>query len=144
MKRWIPLLLCIVLASPLRAGPRPPASGESELVITVSGLETDEGSVRLAVFDDPERFTDEPTRATVVRPTGGRAEWSLRVAEGTYAVAAVHDVDEDGGLDTNFLGMPREPYGFSNDARGTFGPPSFADASFPVRGDTVRVVVVVR
>jgi len=50
----------------------------------------------------------------------------------TYALAVFHDVNENKFLDKNFLGMPEEKYGFSNDARGTFGPPYYREASFTV------------
>jgi len=54
------------------------------------------------------------------------------VSEGRHAIKAFHDVNDNGELDTNWMGIPTEPYGFSNDAMGTFGPPSFQDASFLV------------
>jgi uncharacterized protein (DUF2141 family) len=51
---------------------------------------------------------------------------------GQYAVSAYQDENNNGRLDTGFLGKPKEPYGFSNDARRTFGPPSAKDAAFDV------------
>lgn len=117
---------------------------EAELTISVVGVERDEGFVRIAVFNGAEAFTDNPVMAAVVTPREGLAEWSARVPYGTYAVAVVHDRDGNGKLNTNLLGMPRERYGFSNDARGTFGPPSFDDASFSVDEPTVDVSVRVR
>lgn len=146
--RRFPLLLLLIAAgvhaSPLAGQTSGPAGGETLLVVVVTGMEADEGSVRIALFDDPRGFTDEPISATVVRPVQGVAEWTVRVAPGNYAVAAIHDEDDDGSLDTNLLGMPSERYGFSNGARGMFGPPSFDDASFPVEGGTVRVPLAVR
>lgn len=142
--------ICIraVVAGLLVFAPSPTATLSSvetaDISITVTGLESDEGTVRIALFDGPDGFTDEPKLAEVVKPTGRVAEWKVSVAYGRYAVAAVHDADGDGRLDTNFLGMPRERYGFSNGARGTFGPPSFQDASFPVNRPTVTLVVEVR
>lgn len=49
-----------------------------------------------------------------------------------YAIAVFHDENDNKYLDKNFLGMPEEKYGFSNGARGTFGPPYFKEASFKV------------
>ena len=121
-----------------------PLAGEAELYVTVTGLGSAEGSIRIALFDDPDDFTDSPSVAAVVPATDIAPGWSVRVPFGRYAVAVIHDEDDDGELDTNFLGMPQERYGFSNDARGTFGPPSFEDASVDVRGPTVRVPVRVR
>ncbi|MBL6715485.1 MAG: DUF2141 domain-containing protein [Pseudomonadales bacterium] len=53
---------------------------------------------------------------------------------GTYAVGVFHDVDGDEALSKNFLGIPKEPFGFSNNVRGRFGPPSFKDASISITG----------
>jgi uncharacterized protein (DUF2141 family) len=46
-------------------------------------------------------------------------------------VSVVHDENANGKLDTNFVGMPREGVGASNDAKGHMGPPKFNAASFP-------------
>jgi len=119
----------------------PQAVGDVRLVVSVAGLERDEGSVRIAVFDSADGFPDEPVLGEVVEPSGLAAEWSASLPRGTYAVAVVHDVDGNGKLNTNLLGMPREPYGFSNGARGTFGAPSFEDASFVLDQPETRVTV---
>jgi uncharacterized protein (DUF2141 family) len=52
------------------------------------------------------------------------------VPYGEYAVAAFLDMNGNGKQDRNFLGIPKEPYGFSNDARGTVGPAKWRDAKF--------------
>ena len=63
------------------------------------------------------------------------------VAAGRYAAAVFHDEDGDRKLKT-VLGMPREGYGFSNDARpGTFGPPKFETAAFDFDGSSKRVTI---
>ena len=54
----------------------------------------------------------------------------VRPAGRTYAVGLYLDVNGNNRMDKNFLGMPKEQYGFSNNAKGRFGPPSFEDASF--------------
>lgn len=54
------------------------------------------------------------------------------VSKGTYAIKVFHDVNADGRMDTNFIGFPKESYGFSNDAMGRFGPPAFEQAAFTV------------
>jgi uncharacterized protein (DUF2141 family) len=51
---------------------------------------------------------------------------------GTYGIAAYQDLDADGVLSKSWLGVPREPYGFSNGARGVLGPPAFDEIRFPV------------
>jgi len=66
------------------------------------------------------------------------------VAAGHYAFSVFQDVDEDGDLNTNLLTMPTEPYGFSNNARGAFGPAKFKDAAFtvPAEGEVQLSVTV--
>jgi len=56
---------------------------------------------------------------------------------GKYAIRYFHDENSNDKLDTNFLGIPKEGYGFSNDAYGNFGPKDFKDWLFEVKGDTM-------
>ncbi len=62
---------------------------------------------------------------------------------GKYAVAACHDADGNGKINRNPLGMPTEVSGFSNNARGSFGPPKFENATFAIGdGDaTIRFAI---
>lgn len=99
------------------------------------------GMVQLAVCPDEASFKKSgrctvrsvPANAPLVRVDLAGLE------PGTYAIKAFHDVNSNGALDTNWLGVPNEPYGFSNDAMGSFGPPSFAEASFAVPKGTSKV-----
>ncbi|MEM9189042.1 MAG: DUF2141 domain-containing protein, partial [Myxococcota bacterium] len=116
------------------------------VVITIVNLKSDSGPVNCTLFRSAEGFPTEPDRAlrrVQVRARGQRAQCLFPVlAPGRYAVAVWHDEDGDGELDTNFLGVPQERIGASNNAQGTFGPPRFRDAAFRVQGvvrQTVRV-----
>jgi uncharacterized protein (DUF2141 family) len=62
---------------------------------------------------------------------------------GTYAVTVFQDIDRNKELKTNFIGIPQEPIGFSNDARIKFGPPSFSDAQFKLESDKNIVLKIV-
>lgn len=66
------------------------------------------------------------------------------VAPGTYAVKIFQDVDGDGKMGTNALGIPNEPFGFSNNAMGNFGPPSFKQAAFEVGKEPVVIRLKLR
>lgn len=63
---------------------------------------------------------------------------------GTYALRAVHDINANGDIDVNKLGLPMEPFAFSNDAMGRMGPPSFKEASFTVRSGKNGIQVKMR
>jgi uncharacterized protein (DUF2141 family) len=53
----------------------------------------------------------------------------------------IHDENRDGELATNWMGKPQEGYGFSNDAKGTLGAPSFEAASFPYNGERLNMTI---
>lgn len=64
---------------------------------------------------------------------------------GNYSVEAFHDQNNNGKLDTNPFGIPREPYGFSNNVRGNFGPPDFELTLFQVSGmTTTKIRILLR
>lgn len=66
------------------------------------------------------------------------------VPAGRYAVRVYQDLDEDGRFDMNFLGWPREPYGFSNDAHAWFGKPSFGKAAIAVAEPETHLAIRLR
>ena len=63
---------------------------------------------------------------------------SIEIPDGEYAIAFFIDANGNKKLDKNFLGIPKEQYGFSNNAMGTLSAPSFEQAKFKVTGNTVQ------
>ncbi len=61
---------------------------------------------------------------------------------GEYAISLFHDVDADGELDSGFMGIPKEPYGFSNNAPVRFGPAKWDAAKFTVNGQTAQAITL--
>jgi len=105
-----------------------------DLVVTVEGLRSNVGFLRLALFDQAKEF---PRGADVhdqdVAAKRGRVDVVFKnIKPGTYAAAIHHDENANKSMDTNFIGLPEEGYGFSNNARVIFGPPTFEAASFNV------------
>ena len=76
------------------------------------------------------------TQGTIEYIEPGTVTYRYEVAPGTYAIGIFHDANLNNRLDNYFFGVPREQYGFSNNARGFMGPPSFDDAAFKVEGKT--------
>ena len=66
------------------------------------------------------------------------------LAPGRYGIAAIHDINGNGKLDSNLLGVPTEPFGFGNDAKVNFAPPDFADMAVTVGAGTVETSVTLR
>ncbi len=81
-----------------------------------------------------------PTMNLDASPSGKETILSFEVPPGTYAVAVYHDANSNGKLDANFLGIPREGYGVSNDVRPRFRAPRFSEARVSVTRDTTLVV----
>jgi uncharacterized protein (DUF2141 family) len=103
------------------------------LTVTLTHLRSAEGQVLVAVFRQPDGFPERKQaawghqRATIA---DGAAQVRFdSVPAGDLAVAVHHDENNDLVMQTGVFGMPLEGYGFSRDAQGTFGPPSFADAA---------------
>jgi len=123
------------------------ASDENRQVISVqvSGAISDDGMMRLAVYSEKEGFND-PMQAL------GTDRWKIRdgVCEGRFglpaeitevAIAAYHDVNDNGQLDRNSFGIPSERYGFTRDARGITGPPTFEDSVITIADEPIKISI---
>lgn len=120
------------------------APSRPALIVTVTNLENNKGTVRVAIYDAEKTWLKKPLDAKIVTPKERSATAIFTGLEpGTYAVSTYHDVNNSGELDTNFLGIPTERYGFSNDASGTFGPPDFEDAAFAYKGGKETITIKV-
>lgn len=136
------ILLSVVLACAAV-----PTRDSSSMTVRISGLETREGSVRIALYGDPSDFldADRAIRKTSLPVEGDTTVWNLDVLPpGEYALSVFHDENDNRRLDKNPLGIPAEPYGFSNDARGAFGPPDWNAARFELAPGDNRLRIRVR
>ncbi len=114
------------------------------LRVDVEGVAAGSASVAFALFADAAAF-DAATPSRKARLAPGVTTWTLEGLErGTYAVKAYVDRDGNGELNRGAFGAPSEPYGFSKDARGAFGPPSFAEAAFTFDGKSLSISFRVR
>ncbi|SEI77853.1 Uncharacterized conserved protein, DUF2141 family [Cyclobacterium xiamenense] len=104
------------------------------LQITVHIPGENKGLIQLLVFDSAAGFPDQPKKAVRSKSApvdAGKAIFLFSgLKEGFYAASAFHDADEDGVMRKSIFGMPKDAYGFSNDARKPFSIPSFTNASF--------------
>ena len=136
MIRYLPLILLIFSY----------ASWSGELKVRVENIKK-EGVLYIAVYDDKDVFESDRGENSEQRPgivggliktvEAGNTEGVIELKEGTYAIGFYIDKNQNEKIDTNFLGIPKEQFGFSNDVMGRFGPPSFEAASFVHKNDTV-------
>ena len=106
----------------------------AEISITFTGIKTAKGQVLVEL----KNAKGEVVGGYFVPVTqAGNLVFTVKnIKPGKYAVSAFHDKNSDEKLNTNMFGLPTEVYGFSNDARGMFGPPDLAEQLFSVAGDT--------
>ena len=139
MLKVIPLLTLVISAN----------AWSAELTIKVANIKH-EGVLYAAVYDDKEVFESDKGDNSQQRPgivgglvkkvMPGETEGTIELEEGTYSIGFFIDKNDNEKLDTNFLGIPKEQFGFSNDAMGRFGPPSFEAASFTLQEETVLIM----
>lgn len=109
----------------------------STITLMIDGVNEPVGEIRIAIFDSKNGYLENPSLAEIVPVSQTKIEWQIgNLAYGQYAVAVYHDKNKNGKLDTNMLGIPLEEYGFSNNARGRFGPASWSQAKFTVNERT--------
>ena len=105
-----------------------------QLKVTITRLHSNQGVVLISLFKDGNGYPDDASKA-VGKEKGYIVEKSAtiifkNVAPGNYAIAILHDENNNQKMDKTILGIPKEGYGFSNNVSGAFGPPSYKKASF--------------
>ena len=123
-----------------------PAVG-AELRVQVTDLRNAKGKVRVALFRTPADFPKEEGlfREAVVPAAGTAVTLVLTdVPPGTYGLAAFHDENDNDKFDKNFLGIPREGFGFGNDAPAVFDAPPFEQAAVVVSEPATRTTLRMR
>lgn len=117
-----------------------------QVQLMIHGVNSDQGILRLAVFDRADGFPDhaQALQRRSVSPKECTEPVPLLLPKaGDYAIAVYHDIDANRRLNRAPLGYPTEPYGFSADARSTFGPPSYDAAAVAVdeSGESVNLTI---
>lgn len=137
MKPLFTLIAAALLAAPLAQA--------ADLTVEVTGLQDARGQVLVALYDRADTFLKQPLQATMVAASEGTVQVVLRnLPAGDYALSAFQDQNGNLALDRNPVGMPIEPYGFSNDAVGSFGAPSFAQSQLHVGQADARTTIHLR
>lgn len=110
------------------------AQDNAKLKVKIKGLKNSNGKVGVSLYKTKDGFPDKSENAVrngLVSIVNNEAiiEWE-GLPMGEYAISIMHDENENNKMDTNFMGIPKEGFGFSNGAKAKFGPPSFDKAKF--------------
>ncbi len=119
------------------------ATETGTLIVMVRGFKNTDGQLMVALFNGPANFPDKtPYKGTFVEISANEEVIKFEnLPYGDYAVSVLHDMNNDGKMDKNILGIPTDGYGFSNNAMDKYGPPTFLQASFVFNNrDEARVI----
>lgn len=118
-----------------------------QLEIAVTLPEDVTGKLYLVVYDNKTDFLGEKGELTIYETAELRKNPTIKlnqIKKGTYAFVAFIDENNNGVMDKNRLGIPKEPIGFSVSKMGLFGPPSFKKASYQIPGTKSVELVIER
>ncbi len=111
---------------------------QHSLSLDVAGIKSDDGEVCFALYTDETSFLkfDKVFKSGSQKAVKGTTRIDIKdLPEGNYAVAIFHDSNGNKNLDTNMIGIPKEPIAFSKGKMKMFGPPKFEECVFPLKGN---------
>lgn len=115
------------------------ASAQASLEVTVKNIKESKGTIRVGLFTNEKDFLKKAVIGKVVKATGTEVTVIFeKLNPGEYGLSVIHDENENGELDSNMLGMPKEGFAFGNNAMGMFGPPDFEKAKVKIEDKAIR------
>ncbi|REG87275.1 Uncharacterized conserved protein, DUF2141 family [Winogradskyella sediminis] len=106
------------------------------ITVSVEGVSSNKGQMFIALYNAETRFLESSYKGTASAIENNKCVVTFNdIPKGVYAVSIFHDENSNGKLDTNFLGIPKEDYGCSNNAKGFMGPPEWSDAKFELKAN---------
>ena len=141
------LLLVLIITGLITSEIFSQNNASGKLIVTFIVLEYNKGKVKVALCNSSKNYDDHksPYIGKDIPIENNKAVIEFdELPYGEYAIKAFHDEDENDDLNTNILGMPVEDYGFSNNARGVFGPPSWESAKFNLRNDKKVIEIILK
>lgn len=103
------------------------------LTLTVSNITSVEGTIEIGLFNKNGKFLERGEAFRSISVPVNSASESVVITDlpkGVYAISLYHDKNGNGVCDRNFFGIPKEPYGFSNNFKPKFSAPAFEDCAF--------------
>jgi uncharacterized protein (DUF2141 family) len=138
MSRILPLFLALATSAAFA----PALVSAETLTITIADIRESEGRLMIQVansekgFEFSEDSAAPPPVAISQLAEAGEMTFEVTLPPGIYGARVLHDLNGNGEMDSNFVGMPKEPWAFSNNATGRLGPAKWQDAKFEISGNT--------
>ena len=117
------------------------------LTVIISDVRSDIGVLNIGIYDNKNDWLGSSTvqkRSLTVleHNVGGVVTTSFEVEPGEYAISVHHDDNDNGKMDTNFIGIPKEPTGLSNGAVPKFGPPKYKHAAYLIGDEDLEMSII--
>ncbi|WP_448212012.1 DUF2141 domain-containing protein [Colwellia sp. MEBiC06753] len=116
--------------------------------LSITNINSSNGQIVVRVYDNKANWmSDKADEITLEQAFGldavenNRIDVSLELPQGNYSLYLFHDLDNNNEMAANWLGIPKEPVGTSNNAKGFMGPPSFDDANFTVTSEQNNLAI---
>jgi len=115
---------------------------DNTLTVNFEITKYNKGNIYVAIYNSEDTFLKKPLKGAIVAIENRKATAKIEgLKKGVYAVSSFYDKNGNGKLDTNFLGIPKEPTAMSNNAKGSFGPPKYKDAKFTIASDNKSIKI---
>lgn len=119
-----------------------------KLFIKVNNIKEQGGSVRLVIYDSPESFLVKKKIYKYTQAIGAsnssEVNFEFDLPLGVYAAGCYHDVNDDHHMDVNYLGIPTEAYGVSNNPKVKWRKPTFQEAMIDLKKSDARITIVLK
>ncbi len=117
-------------------------SAQTTITVELQGLASDKGNAFIAIYDTESAWLNEAYKGSIKSIKDGKSVAVFEnIPDGTYAVSCFHDENDNKELDTNFIGIPKEAYACSNDAKAMFSAPKWEDAKFETNGEELTIPI---
>ena len=117
------------------------ASTGYTIEVLVTDFDSNKGKVFLGLYNSETSFLNTQYKNVILSIKDNTCTYTFtNVPEGTYAISLYHDENDNGKMDTNIFGAPKEDYGCSNNARGFMSAPKWDDAKFKVTTNTKQII----
>lgn len=111
-------------------------TAQNNIEVEIENFSSNKGMALVALYNSEATFLKKELKGEIVPIQNNKVLLTFKdLPDGNYAVSVVHDEDENNELTTNFIGIPKESYGSSNNAPARFGPPKWKDARFEVKNN---------
>lgn len=118
-----------------------------QLTIKISNIEKIQGEIKVGVFNTDTHFLKEGKvfKGYSVKVDKNTASFTISdLPKGEYAVSIYHDVNSDDKMNTNMIGIPKEPYGFSNNVKPIMSAPKFRECKFNFDENTTLNIKLIK